>query len=364
MNLIKLLLITIVLVLTSKVNAEVKEFKIGVMLCLTGDCAEWGNNSLQGIRLAVKELNAQGGILNHQVSLVVEDTREGAGGANAISAYQNLILNPEVQYLVGPTWSVGGAALAPILAKNKKIIVTSPSLGIADFNQAGSHIFNLWPHDSYSSEKLASYAIEQGWKQGVIFEANDPWGVVQANTFEKKFEALGGQIIKRISNAPDATSFRSEALLAKQSNPQFIFQANLYKLSQYAKDLERISFQGEQITILMDETRIKEAQGALDRVIYAKYPDPTGDFVEKFKKEYQVQPGVTADTAYDSIILYSKAITNAKSFDLGIVSSEMQRISLHGASGQVSFDSEGGVVKDPLIYQIIDGAELPVGNNR
>ncbi len=360
MNVIKLLLIAIFILITQSAEALEKEFKIGVMLCLTGDCAEWGNNSLKGIQLAVKELNANSGILGRQVSIIVEDTREGAGGANAIAAYQNLILNSEIQYLIGPTWSIGGAPLAPIIAKNKNLIATSPSLGIADFNEAGNHIFNVWPHDSVSSEKLAEYAIAQGWKRGVIFDANDPWGVVQADTFALKFQELGGEVIKRVSNTPDASSFRAEALTVKQLNPDFVFQANMYKMAQFAKDLKRISFGGKQITILMDETRLHESQGALEGAIFAKYPEPTGEFIRKYNQEYNTNPGVTADTAYDVIKLYALAISRVGTFDLNQVQKEMLKIKMDGASGGLSFDAKGGVVKEPAIYQVVNEQELPI----
>jgi len=40
-----------------------ESIRIGALLCLTGNCAEWGENSLNGLKLATEEINNNGGVL-------------------------------------------------------------------------------------------------------------------------------------------------------------------------------------------------------------------------------------------------------------------------------------------------------------
>ena len=126
---LKVLALTLILATSSFAETKAENFKVGALLCLTGDCAEWGNNSLKGLQLAAEEINKTGGLLGRQIEIVAQDTREASGGGNSVSAYRQLTLDQEVNYIVGPTWTIGGLPLAPIAAQNRKIIMTSPSLG-------------------------------------------------------------------------------------------------------------------------------------------------------------------------------------------------------------------------------------------
>ena len=83
--------------------------KIGVLLCLTGDCAEWGENSLNGLKLASEEINNNGGVLGRPVELVIQDSAED-NPADSVSAYRQLVLQ-KVKYIIGPNWTKGGFLL-------------------------------------------------------------------------------------------------------------------------------------------------------------------------------------------------------------------------------------------------------------
>jgi len=65
-------------------TASDEPFNLGALLCLTGTCSEWGENSLDGVRLAVEEINKSGGILGRQVEIIVQDSAEDSR-ANAVS---------------------------------------------------------------------------------------------------------------------------------------------------------------------------------------------------------------------------------------------------------------------------------------
>ena len=162
----KILTTFLILSLTSlpskSFGADQEEFYLGGLLCLTGDCAEVGDNSRKGIELATEEINGSGGILGKKLALKFEDTKEMGGPGSVISAFQNLVLDPKIRYIIGPTWTVGGLPLAPILAKKPEVIAISPSLGVATYNEASDTVFNTWPHDDASTEALAKYAFKKG----------------------------------------------------------------------------------------------------------------------------------------------------------------------------------------------------------
>lgn len=337
-------------------------FKVGVMLCLTGACAEPGTNALHGIELAAEELNSKGGILGRKIVLVAQDTREVDAAANSVTAYQTLALDKDIHFIIGPTWTAGALPLVPIVSKRTDLVMTSPSVGVELFNESADHLFNTWPHDRYSTEALAQYAIDQGWKRGAVLSNQGPWESVQAKVFAEAFKKLGGTVVTYEEPLVESRDLKSEALKIKGQNPDFVFMSNYTQMDIAAKELERLRYRGKKMAILMDETRIRNADGALEETIFARYPDPSSDFGKRYDERFKQGAGIASDTAYDTLGIYAKAIESAKSFDPAVVKKEILAIRYRGASGEIVFDGKGGVVKRPQFWVVKDGKQQVLMN--
>ena len=291
------------------------------------------------------------------IKLSVEDSRENESGANSLSGYQKLALEKDVHYIIGPTWTAGGLPLIPVVSKRNDLIMSSPSLGVADFNEAADHLFNLWPHDSYSTEGLAEYAIKHGWKTAAVFSNQGPWESAQAKVFAAAYKKLGGEIVAYEEPVADVADLKAEALRIKSKSPAVVFMSNYTQMDTAARDLQRLHFGGKLMAILMDETRIKNAAGTLEGTIFARYPDASGDFAEKFQKRFSEKPGIAADTGYDTVMAYASAIETSKTFDVGAVKKTLLTLKMKGASGELVFDAKGGVVKHPQFWTVKDGKQ-------
>lgn len=340
---------------SSSVQAESESFKVGVMLCLTGECAEWGSNSLKGLQLAHSEINKTGGVLSRELELVIEDTNEGGGGAAAVSAF-NKLSQEGIVYFIGPSWSTGGLSLAPLAKAKEGIIVSSPSLGVPDFNRAAEHLFNTWPHDEIGSKALAKLAIDRHWHRAAIFSSQQPWESTQGDTFEAAFIHHGGAIVSKQEPLPTVPDLRTEALRIVKAAPDVVFLSNFNQMGTATRQLRQAGYNGPLLAILMDDTRIKAAAGALDGAIFARYPDPSEKFQKLFKEKYGHEPGITADTAYDTLKVFIQAISRAQTTDPSIVKTYLQKIDFSGASGRIVFDEYGAVKKTPVFY-VVQGSE-------
>ncbi len=58
-------------VAVSNTPAPSEPLDVGALLCLTGNCSDWGTAALKGAQLAAKEINAGGGVLGRQINLIV-----------------------------------------------------------------------------------------------------------------------------------------------------------------------------------------------------------------------------------------------------------------------------------------------------
>jgi len=128
-------------------NIPKESIRVGALLCLTGTCAEWGQAAVNGMLMAADEINAQGGVLGKELEIFVQDSLEGES-KSSVSAYRMLRSRHKTPYVVGPTWTPAGLAIAPIASKEKDVLVISPSLGVRDFNESADNLFNVWPHES------------------------------------------------------------------------------------------------------------------------------------------------------------------------------------------------------------------------
>ncbi len=337
----------------STVRAETPpDLKIGVLLCLSGACQESGTNALNGLRMAQEELNGMGGVLGRHVELVVQDTREMESPASAVSAYKQLRLDPSIKMFIGPTWSVGAMTLAPIIAHDTDVLIISPTVGVESFNESADNIFNVWPHDSVSTRGLAKYAIDHGLKRAAILSNFSPWESTQATIFREEYKKLGGEEAVFIEiNATDS-DLRPYAAKIKNAKPDLVFASNYTQLHLVGKAFSQIKFPVQLMTILLEDTVVKNAAGTLDGIIYAAYEPATLPFTRRYRQKYGASPGMGSDTGYDALMVLAHISINANSTEPEKNRLLLFRLTHDGASGVIRFDEKGGVVKSPLFMKL------------
>lgn len=333
-------------------SAGIPPVKIGVMLCLTGDCAEWGNNSLNGAKLAEEEINYAGGLLGRKIDLVIQDSRDTVP-SQAVNAFQALLQDPEIHYILGPSYTAGGMSIAALIARQPQIVVISPSIGVKRFTETSANIFSIWPHDEASTRAIARYAIKNGWKRAAIFGSQDPFYVEQTRILIEEFQSLGGSFVAQEEPLPDAREVRAEALRIKTANPQAVMLMT-YQLDVDAKELRTLGYKGPLLAVQMEKDRIKNAAGALEQCVFAMFEKPAPQFVQSYRTRFAADPGVSADTAYDALKVLAASIQRSNTLDPQQVSKELHTVrNFSGASGVFSFNEKGAVEKNPVLWRVI-----------
>ena len=130
--------VCIVLLLTSVIFAgcggEKKQadvIKIGADLEMTGGNATFGQSAANGAKLAIKEVNAKGGVLGKQLTLIVADNKSEA--AEAANAMQKLVTQDKVVAVIAPIASSSVmATVTPLPAASPSALMTmgAPSASI------------------------------------------------------------------------------------------------------------------------------------------------------------------------------------------------------------------------------------------
>jgi branched-chain amino acid transport system substrate-binding protein len=157
--------------------------RIGAILPRGGTAPDLGGSMRAAVQLAVDEINAAGGVLGEQISLVVRE--EGDDANTSLLAVQDL-LQIGVDAIVGPTSSInvlhtlGTAVDAGVLSCSP----TASALSLDGFPDDGLFMRTV-PSDSLQAEALAVLVDDSGSSTAVVVYLDDAYGrpfaeVVQA----------------------------------------------------------------------------------------------------------------------------------------------------------------------------------------
>ena len=285
--------------------------KIGGDLSLTGFGASWSENQLNGAQLAVKEINTRGGVLGKSLEFVAEDN--ATDPKTAVSALQKLIAIDHVNFLL-TGWSFVTEPLVSLINENKILTVTVAA-GQPGITKQSPYLFRTWPPDDIATRAIVEYASTQKYKKIIPVHTISQWENSITDFFVAEAGKMGLQTLTPVAFTADTQNFQTYIAKLKVENPDAIFlAASPGPLERFIKQAREL---GVNIPILypIDVVGLglpeKVSPSYLKDVIFTIYTPSKVEFVNSFKNEYGVEPGVSADTAYDAIYMLAKAIEKA-----------------------------------------------------
>lgn len=343
----------------SGAHAEEDVLKIGSISILSGEGASWGNAAKNGTNMAAEVLNAKGGVLGKKV--VVEYQDDQGDPKKTLTAFRALTDLSGAKFIVGPTFSRSGLPLIEP-ATRKKVILISPSLGMAKFNESSEFLFNTWPHDYINSEKLADYVFGKGHRSVALVGAEEPWVKEQTSSFQKRFVDLGGKIALLTEPLPGTADLRTEALkISKTKGIDAIVSTTDGAIvgSLVAKALKEMSFKIPIYSVTVDEAAIDASVGGFEGMEFLTFLTPKAEFKVAYENKFKTTIDIGADSAYDAVMMLAQAIEEANSTDPTLVAQQLSRIDKYqGVSGLLVSDNKGGFTKDFAVKKIVNGKQI------
>lgn len=326
--------------------------KIGSVIPLTGENAFWGSNIKNGVDLAVDEINRNRGILGKKIEVVYEDTQgKPTIGTQAVS---KLISADKVQAIIGDVISTVILAVAPIVEKNKVVLIGFGES--AEITNAGDYIFRNWNSAASDAKITGEYAAKHS-KKMVVFSQNDAFGKSAKSLFVQEIKRRNVDIVVEDEFAKGQTDFRT--LIAKIKPLKFdaIYVASFHQealafLRQYKEmGLPGVNIYGVsswEEGLLIDFIKINFP----GKVFYGypRPPDPTDPvvarFVANYESRYGKRPEILCDNGYDALYMLKYGIEKAGAYNGERIKAALYTLTdFHGASGTMSFDRNGDVDK-------------------
>jgi len=345
-------------------KADDSVLRIGEYGALTGDIATFGQTTHEGVALAVKEINAAGGVNGKQVQLITEDD-QGKPEQAALVA-EKLITRDQAHVLVGEVASSNSLAAAPI-AQRHKVPMVSPSSTNPKVTQQGDYIFRVCFIDPFQGKVMAKFAQETlKAKTAVILrDQKSDYSIGLSDVFSREFTAMGGKILADKAYVAGDVDFKAQLTSFRELKPDVVYVPGYYsEVGLVAKQARQLGL--KQPLLGGDgwesEELYKIGGAALEGCYFSNHSAPDSsepavkDFVARFQKEYGHAPGALAMLGYDAVKVVAEAAAKAKSWrgaDLRDALAATQ--GFKGVTGTISMDANRDAVKSAVVLQIKKG---------
>jgi branched-chain amino acid transport system substrate-binding protein len=201
------------------------EVKFGFMIGYTGDMGAWAPALDDAAKVAVEEINKDGGVLGNKVSLSIADNQSNVEGA--IKGAKKLVEVDGVSLIIGPESDPIMALLQ--YAKDTQVPVITSSAGTQALDEAGgtgTFIYRANAADSFLGVAYAKVILETlGNKEVVVLAENTEGTMSAAETFTKNFIRFGGKITKQVTVSPGQNVYYNELKDINKVSPEIVFMA-------------------------------------------------------------------------------------------------------------------------------------------
>lgn len=349
-------------------SAAAKAIKVGGIGPLTGGAAVYGNAVKNGAEIAVKEINAKGGL---QYELKFEDDEHDA--EKSVNAY-NKLKDWGMQILMGTVTSTPCIAVAAETASDNMFQIT-PS-GSAEACIANDNAFRVCFSDPEQGTLSADYISEKSiaTKVAIIYDSSDTYSSGIHDAFVKEAGKKSLQIVSDEAFTADSNKdFTVQIQKAQSAGAQLVFLPIYYTeasliLTQANKIGYKPVFFGCDgldglVAVQNFDKTLAENVMLMTPFTAAATDDKTVAFVKAYKAAYGSEPNQFAADAYDAIYAIDAACQKGgvkadmkASAICDALKTAFTQITLDGLTGKsITWKASGAPSKTPAVYVIKNG---------
>ena len=306
--------------------------KVGLSGPFTGGSSSMGVSMRDGVKLAVSEINAAGGVLGKQIELVERD--DEAKNELGVQIAQELINKESVVATLG--YINTGVALASqrfyqeaeIPVMNNVATGSVITKQFAGGDNKANYVFRTAANDTIQSRMIAEEAVKrQGFKKPAILADSTNYGQLGKTDLTNALQALGlAPVATEKFNVGD-TDMTAQLLRAKEAGADVILTYAIGpELAQIANGMAKLGWKVPMIgsrTLSMAsfiDTAGANGDGAMMPQTFIQLPTTPKRkaFIEAYQKAYKIDripSPVSAAQGYDSVYLLAAAIKQAGDTD-------------------------------------------------
>jgi branched-chain amino acid transport system substrate-binding protein len=333
---------------------------------LSGSGATAGTNYDNGVKLAVAEINAAGGILGRKINYTTFDTQTQPGVAKALAAKA---VDAGVPLVIGPVFS--GSILVSMAETRRAEIPNIIGGEAASITQQGNpYVFRSSFTQVSAMPKVVKYLTEIVKAQSVaIIYVNNDFGKGGRDVITKAFDAAKVKVLADISTEAGQVDFSAAILKAKQSNADALFiYTNEEESARALKEVRKQGYEKPVVgeTTLANDKVIELAGDAANGVVahVGLTPDAPNPPVQAFARNYLATYKAKAD--HNAMKGYTGMHAAKAIFDkIGKIDPKAFAVAMKGASisakdypgvlFDVKYDDKGDLDRESFIVKVVAG---------
>lgn len=354
--------------------AHAQDIKIANIVELSGPGTTAGTLFKNGVELAIKEINASGGILGRKIAFTTEDTQTNPGVAKGLT--QKAVDN-DVFAIFGPVYS-GSIMVSMAESKRGEVPNFTGGEAAAITQQGNPYVFRTAFGQTVSFPKLARFINTKAKTLAVIYVNND-FGKGGRDTLTKLLDGTPTKIVADISTDAGQVDFSAAVLKAKQSNADAVFVYTNEEES--ARALRELRKQGWNKPIIGETTLTGQkvielageaANGAMAHVGLTVDAPQLKAFGDKYKAAYKSESDHNGVKGYTGVYVLKAAIEKAGKVDRKAAAAAIRNSCFSakqhpGVLLDVCFDDKGDLDRESFLVEVRKGdpvviATLPPAN--
>jgi len=348
------------------------EIRIAAVAPITGSQAETGTDLINGIRLAVDQRNATGGILGKKVDLLVLD--DSADPKEAVSVAQKITSDPTIAGVVGHMNSGTTKAASPVYAQAGLPVLMPVPTNPAITQQGFKDLFRVPPTDLDQGTDIARYAIEKlGKKRFAIVHDSTAYGQPLAEVFRKTAIGAGAQVVTFDGINEGDKDFRALLTRIRTAQPDALFFGGIYNeaglIAKQAREVGlRVQFLAADGSFGPKFIEIAGPAAADDAVMSFIAPDESvSDATRKFAETFRQKYGsikAFAPLGYDAANILMLAIQKAGKADKTAIIDTLHSdgFEYSGVTGESKFLPDGNNSRRSVyFFEVRQGRFVPLG---
>jgi len=352
-------------------EAEQSEIKIGINYELSGGVATYGQSSVEGIEMAIEEINAAGGINGKKLVPVKYDNKSEPAEATTLA--NKLMTQDKVVAVLGPATSGAFKAEIPVGTKNKIPVISGSATAddvTVDSSGVKEYAFRICFYDSFQGTTMANFALNNlnAKSAVIIMDSSSDYGKGLAKNFTDTFTEKGGTIVTQEAYVANDTDFN--AILTKIKGLQYdvIYIPGYY--NEAGLIIKQARNQGIDAPVLgadgFDSPTLLDLAGAtaLNNVYFTNHyssldKDPAVvKFISDFKAKYNKEPDAFNALGYDLAMFVADGIKRASSVDGESIKTALAETKdFAGVTGSFSVDENHNPVKSIVVIGLKDGVQ-------
>lgn len=346
--------------------------KLGGNFELSGSAAAYGSAMQRGVKLAVSEINDDGGVKvgNKKMKIKLIEKDNKSENSSAAQVASNLATQSKVNAVIGPITSGAGLAALPNYTKSKVPYITpggtQDSLTKQKNGKVQPYMFRSCFEDSYQGTALAKYIYNDLNLKKVAILADKSTDYAQGLTkaFKKEFK---GQVVATEYYQSGDKDFNATLTKLKSKNFDAIFVPGYY--SEAGLIVKQARQMGITAPIVgadgfADPKLVKIAgKENATNLYYTTHFDAKANtnakataFLKAYKAKYHEEAGTFEALSYDATYMVKEAIEKGKSADSTSIATQLGKLkNFKGVTGTITMDKMHNPQKQVIIAKIDNG---------